>query len=96
LSQINPGIVHETDTNNHVMLYGSRNHSRLIEGQRGGFALFKMSKCTNRDIKDAACLHLVLILKHPTSPTPKLAQTTMVNAWKNNFSPVPAGRYSKS
>jgi len=56
-----------------------------------------MSKRTNFDIKDAACLHLVHNLQHPTSrPTTRSAQTTMVNALKQNFSPLPVARYSKS
>jgi len=56
-----------------------------------------MSKRTNLDIKDAACLHIVHNFQHPTSgPTTKSTLTTMVNAPKKNFSPLPAGRYSKS
>jgi hypothetical protein len=56
-----------------------------------------MSKRTNLDIKDAACLHNVHNLQYPTSrPTTKSTQTTMVNAPKKNFSPLLAGRYGKS
>jgi len=56
-----------------------------------------MSKRTNLDIKDAACLHIVYNLQHPTSRlTTKSTQTTMVNAPTKNFSPLPAGRYGKS
>jgi hypothetical protein len=56
-----------------------------------------MSKRTNLDIKDAAWLHIVHNLQHPTSrPTTKSTQTTMVNATKKNFSPLPAGRSGKS
>jgi len=56
-----------------------------------------MSKRTNFDIEDAACLHIVLYLQHPTSrPTTQSTQTTMVNALKKNFSPLPAGRNGKS
>jgi len=63
----------------------------------GDFALFKMSKHTNLDIKDTACLHIVHNLQHPTSrPTTNSTQTTMVNAPKKNFLPLPAGRYGKS
>jgi hypothetical protein len=59
--------------------------------------LFKMSKRTNFDIKDAAYLHIVHNLQHPTSHlTTQSTQTTMVNAPKNNFSPSPAGRNRKS
>jgi len=54
-------------------------------------------KRTNLDIKDADCLHVVQILQHPTSrPTTKSTQTTMVNALKKNFSPLPASNYGKS
>jgi len=56
-----------------------------------------MSKRTNLDIKDAACLHIVHNLQHPTSRlTTKCTQTTLVNALKKDFSPIPAGRYGKS
>jgi len=56
-----------------------------------------MSKRTNLDIKDAACLHIVHNLQHPTSrPTTKSTQTRMVNAPKKNYLPLPAGRYGKS
>jgi len=56
-----------------------------------------MSKHTNLDMKDAAYLHIVHNLQHPTSrPTTKFMKTTMVNALKKNFSPLPAGRYGKS
>jgi len=53
-----------------------------------------MSKRTNLDIEDAASLHIVHNLQHPIChPTTK---STMVNAPKKNFSPLPAGRYRKS
>jgi len=56
-----------------------------------------MSKRTNFDIKDAACLHIVHNLQHPTSClTTQSTQTTMVNTPKKNFSPLPAGRNGKS
>jgi len=56
-----------------------------------------MSKRTNLDINDAACLHIVHILQHPTShPTTKSMQTTKVNAPKKIFLPLPAGKYGKS
>ena len=59
--------------------------------------MFEMSKRTNLDIKDAAYLHIVHNLQHPTSrPTTNSTTTTMVNAPKKNFSPLPAGRYGKS
>jgi len=97
LSQLIPGISHETDANNHVMLYGYRHYSGFIDGQESGFALFDMSKRTNLDIKDAAYLHIVHNLQHPTSrPTTNSTKTTMVNAPKKNFSLLPPGRYGKS
>jgi len=56
-----------------------------------------MSKHTNFDIKDAPCLHIIHTLQHPTSRlTTQSTQTTMVNAPKKNFSPLPAGRNGKS
>ena len=56
-----------------------------------------MSKRTNLDIKDAACLHIVHNLQHRTSgPTTRSTQSTIVNAPKNNFSPLLAGSYRKS
>jgi len=61
------------------------------------FALFKMSKRTNLDIKDVAYLHVVHNLHHPTSrPTTKSMKSIMVNAPKKIFSPLPASRYGKS
>jgi len=54
-------------------------------------------KPTELDLKDAACLHVVNILQHPTSrPTTASTQDTMVNAPRNNLSPLPAGKYSMS
>ena len=59
--------------------------------------MFKISKCTNLDIKDAACLHIAYNLQHPTSrPITKSTQTTMVIAPKKNVSPLPACKYGKS
>jgi len=56
-----------------------------------------MSKRTNLDIKEAACLHTVHNLQHPTfRPKTKSTQTTIVNDLKRNFSRLPAGRYGKS
>jgi len=56
-----------------------------------------MSKCTNLDIQDTACLHIVHNLQYQISrPTTKSTQSTMVNAPKENFSLLPAGRYAKS
>ena len=59
--------------------------------------MFKMSKRTNFDIKDAACLHIVHNLQHLTSRlTTQSTQTTMVNAPKKNCSPLPPGRNGQS
>jgi hypothetical protein len=56
-----------------------------------------MSKRTNLDIQDAACLHIIHNLQHSTSrPTTQSMQTSMVNAVKKIFSPLPANRYGKS
>jgi hypothetical protein len=59
--------------------------------------LFKMSKRTNFEIKDAACLLIVHNLQHPTSRlTMQSTQTTMVNTPNKNISPLPVGRNGKS
>jgi len=56
-----------------------------------------MSKRTNLDIKDVAYVHIVHNLQHPTSrPTTKSMKTTMVNAPKKYFLPLPVGIYGKS
>jgi len=56
-----------------------------------------MSKRTNLDIKDAACLHIVHNLQHPTSRgTTKSTASKMVNNAKKNISQHPWGRHSKS
>jgi len=56
-----------------------------------------MSKRTNLDIKDSACLHIVHNLQHPSSrPTTKSTQTPLVNVPRNILCPLPAGRYGKS
>jgi len=97
LSQIIPGILHETDTNNQIMLYSELDHSHCINIQMGDFDLFKINKCTNLEINEEACLNIVHILQHPTScPTPKSTQTTMVNALKKNISTLPVGKYGQS
>ena len=89
-------IIPETDAYNPVILYRKPNYSHFIDSQNANVALFKWSNCTNLDIKDAACLPIVHILQHPTSHrTTKSTQTTMVNARKTNFSPLPVGKYCK-
>jgi hypothetical protein len=68
-----------------------------MDSQEIDFALFEMSKRTNRDIKDAAYLHIIHNFQHPTSrPTTKSTKTTMVNAPKQHVSPHPAGSNGKS
>jgi len=55
-----------------------------------------MSKRTNLDIKNTACLHIVHDLQHPISrPTTNSMQTIMVNALKKNYLPLPAAKSSK-
>jgi hypothetical protein len=59
--------------------------------------LFELIKPTNLDIEDAACLHVVHFLQHPTSrPTTRSTQHTIVNALKTNLSPHPTGKYGGS
>jgi len=56
-----------------------------------------MSKHTNLDIKDTACLHIVHNLQCPTScPTTKSTRSTMLCALKKNFPPLPEGQYLQS
>jgi hypothetical protein len=56
-----------------------------------------MSKHTNLDIKDVACLHIAHIVQHPTScPTTQSMQPLMVIAPKKNCWQLLAGRYCKS
>jgi len=53
-----------------------------------------MSEHTNLDIKDAACLHIVHMMQHPTSrPTTKSMHTSMLNDLKMNISPLQVGKY---
>ena len=94
MSQIIPAILHETDANNHVMLDGQCYYSCFMDCQESDFALFRMSKRTSLDLKDAAYIHIVHSLQYPTSrPTTKSTKTTMVNAPTQNFSPALSGRY---
>jgi hypothetical protein len=59
--------------------------------------LFKLIKPGNLDLQDAACLHVVNILSHPTSSTTTRAtQEIMVNAPKKGPFPLPAGTYGNS
>jgi hypothetical protein len=86
LSELIVGILCEIDATNQVMLYGLLNYSRFIDCQKCDFALFKLSKCTNLDIIDAACLHIAHNLQHLTSRrTTKPTQTWIVNARKRTF-----------
>jgi len=61
------------------------------------FHCLRSVNITNLDIKDAACLHIVHNLQHPTSrPTTKSTQTTTVNAPQTDCSTLPVGQYGKS
>jgi len=56
-----------------------------------------MSKRTNLDIKDEACLHIFHILQHPTfRATTKSRQNSLVIAPKKNFLPLLVSKYGKS
>jgi len=97
LSQKIPGMMPETQANNPVMLYSEPHYSHFIDRQNADLAVFKLSKRTNLEIKDTACLHTVHILQHPTCrPTMKSMHTTMVNMPNKNLSPLLAGKYRKS
>jgi len=79
------------------MAYGSRYYSEWNDGQNADFGSFLSMKHTNLDLQDAAYIHVVHILQHPTShPTTMSTHDTMVNAPKKNISPLPAGKYGKS
>jgi hypothetical protein len=68
----------------------------LIDSQKVDFAVFKMRKHTNLDIKDAASIHIVHNLQHPTShPTANSTQTTTIKAPKKNISAPVAAQYGK-
>jgi len=92
-----PGIIHETDTKNQVMFMVSITFPNLVIIETPQhFALFKLIKRTNLDIKDTACLHEVHMLQHQTScPTTKSTQNTIVNTPKANISPLLEGKYGK-
>jgi len=80
-------IFYGTDTNNQVMLYGKHNYSHLNDRQNTDFALFKLIKCSNLDIHEAACLYIVHISQHSTlHPMMKSTRSTMVNAPKKHSS----------
>jgi len=97
LSQDIAGILHESHTNHQFLMYCWHDYSQWSDNQNADFALFWLMKPPNLDIKDAACLHVVHILYHPTSrPTTRPTQDTMVNAPKMNLSPHPAGNYGQS
>jgi len=97
LSQHIAGILHETHAKYQVMRYGFRHYSEWNDCQTADFALFKLIKHTNLDIKDSSCLHVVHIFQHPTSrPTTRSTHITMVITPKKNISLLPAGKYGKS
>jgi len=79
------------------MMYGEQCYSQCSDGQNTHFALFKLIKHTNFNLKDAACLLVGHILQHRTSrPSTKWTQNTMVNEPKKHLSPLPAGKHCKS
>jgi len=97
LSQEIPRIIHRTDPEHHLMMYGSQCYSQCGDDQNQDLALFKSIKCTNRKIQDAACLYAVHLVPHLTShPPTKSTQTTMVNALIKNLAPLPGGKYGDS
>jgi hypothetical protein len=74
--------------------YGKSDYYCSIVSQPWDFALLTISKRSNLDINDAAYLHIVHILQHPTSHlTTRSMQITMINDLKKNFSPLPACQY---
>lgn len=90
-------ILHVTHANHRVMTHGSHYYSDWNESQNADFARFKLIKCTNVDINDSGCLHVVHAFYHPTSrPTTTSAEDTMVNAPNKNISPHPGGKCGNS
>jgi len=97
LFQHNARISHETQANHHVMTYRWYYYSQCDDNQSADFAVLELIKCTNLDIKDSACLHVVHLLQHSTSrPATRSTDDTVVNALKKNSSPLLAGKYGKS
>ena len=97
LSQMIFGILHETDTTNQVVLYSSLIDSWFIDSWDGDCHLFMMSKRTNLDIKDTACLHIVHNFQHPIScPRTKSMQNTMIKAPEKIISSLWLGKLDKS
>ena len=79
-------MLSESHANHQVIMDSLHDHSHWSDGQNADFALFKLIKPTNLDIKDAACLHVVHILQHPAShQTTRSTQDKMVNAPKRPF-----------
>ena len=97
LSQEIAGILHESHANHQVIMYCQHDYSQWSNSQNADFALLKLIKPTNLDIKDAACLQAVHFLQHPTSrPTRRSTQDKMFNVPKLNILPLPARKYGKS
>jgi len=61
LSQETPWILHETYPKHHEMMCRRHCHSQCSDCQNAYFVLFKLIKCPNLDINDAACLQGVHI-----------------------------------
>jgi len=86
LSQHIAVILHETHANYQVIMYDYCYYSNWRDGQNADFTLFELIKCTNLDLKDSACLHVLHMVQHPTSgPTTRSTHVTMVNTPKKNF-----------
>jgi hypothetical protein len=89
LSQDIPGILHESHANYAVTMYYKQDYSEWSDGQNADFALFVLIKPTNLDIQDAACLHVVHCLQHPTS-CPTTRSITRYNDQCSKDKPFPA------
>jgi hypothetical protein len=68
MSQEFPRTLPGTDTKHHEIMYGSHCYSRCSIGNNAEYAWLTSIKCTNFNLKDAACLHVVHIcnIRHLT------------------------------
>jgi len=97
LDQDIPGILHELDAQNQVILYPLTDYSQYSYCQNALFAMLKLIKYTNLDTKDAVCLHIVHILQHRSSHPPTMSTHNMrVYATWRNIPPQLAGIYGNS
>jgi len=67
MSQEIPGVLDDTDIKHHELIHSQHCYSQYRDSQNVDFALFQSIQHTNLDTNDAACVHLVHILHHPTS-----------------------------